>query len=132
MWAKGKRERISRLAQDAYFYLICKGLVKVLECSISETAAHNLGPVAMREWRILKPPTGSDHEYGVQCILLDDRGSSSMSSSPTVLRMTVELLIGCSSGKPLADDLRGHTLLEMQHGRAWPPSAFSILAVLYI
>lgn len=63
--------------------------------------------VAMREWRILEPPTGSDHEYRVQCILLDDRGSSSMCSSPTVQRMTVELLIGWSSGKPLADDLRG-------------------------
>jgi len=101
MWAKGKRVRLSRLAQDAYFYITCKGLVKVLECSISETAAHSLGPVAMREWRTLEPRTGSDHEYGVQCILLDDRGSSSMCSSPTVQRMTVEFLIGWSSGKPL-------------------------------
>lgn len=117
MWAKGKRVRLSRLAQDAYLYIICKGLIMVLECSISETAAHSLGPVAMREWRIVEPPTGSDHEYGVQCILLDDRGLSSMSSSPTVQRMTVKLSIGCSSGKPLADDLRGHTLLEMaEHG----------------
>jgi len=73
--------------------------------------------VAMREWRILEPPTGSDHEYGVQCILLDDRGSSSMCSSPTVQRMTVELLIGWSSGKPLADDLRGQRRCSMaEHG----------------
>jgi len=109
--------RSGRLAQDAYFYIICKGLVKVLECLISETAAHSLGPAAMREWRVL------DHFR--PCIRstvqgIDDWGLSSRSSSQILQRRTVELLIGWSSGKPLAMIFA-----------AWPPPASGILEVLY-
>lgn len=96
---KGEKRDITRAAQDAYFYIICKGLIKVFY-SISETVAHSFDPVAMGEWRF----RASDQEHSAYFCTIGHRHVGVVRRR---FKDCITLLIGWSSGKPLADDLRG-------------------------